>query len=47
VGIHGRGGASLATPLGTAGSHGCVRVDNAQIVFLARVAIAGTPVAIT
>ena len=47
VGIHGRGGASLATPLGTAGSHGCVRIDNAQIVFLARLAIAGTPVAIT
>jgi lipoprotein-anchoring transpeptidase ErfK/SrfK len=47
VGIHGRGGASLATPLGTAASHGCVRIDNAQIVFLARVAIAGTPVSIT
>ena len=47
VGIHGRGGASLATPLGTAASHGCVRIDNAQIVFLARLAIAGTPVAIT
>jgi lipoprotein-anchoring transpeptidase ErfK/SrfK len=47
VGILGRGGASLASALGTAGSHGCVRIDNAQIVFLARVAIAGTPVAIT
>ena len=30
VAIHGRGGASLADPLGTARSHGCVRVANAR-----------------
>jgi hypothetical protein len=46
VALHGRGGASLATPLGSAGSHGCVRVENAQIDFLAHVAEAGTPVVI-
>ena len=44
--MHGRGGASLATPLGTAGSHGCVRIDNGQIAFLAKTAEPGTPVVI-
>ena len=46
VAVHGRGGASLATPLGTAGSHGCVRIDNGQIAFLAKTAEPGTPVVI-
>lgn len=46
VAIHGRSGASLADPLGTARSHGCVRVRNDEIRFLARVARAGTPVRI-
>jgi lipoprotein-anchoring transpeptidase ErfK/SrfK len=46
IGIHGRSGASLATPLGTAGSHGCVRVDNDVVSQLARVAGPGTPVEI-
>jgi lipoprotein-anchoring transpeptidase ErfK/SrfK len=46
IGIHGRAGASLATPLGTAGSHGCVRVDNDGVSQLARVAGPGTPVEI-
>ena len=46
IGIHGRAGASLATPLGTAGSHGCVRVDNDVVSLLARVAGPGTPVQI-
>jgi lipoprotein-anchoring transpeptidase ErfK/SrfK len=46
IGIHGRAGASLSTPLGTAGSHGCVRVDNDVVSLLARVAGPGTPVEI-
>ena len=47
VALHGRGGASLLDPLGTARSHGCIRVDNRQITFLARVLKPGTPVAVT
>jgi hypothetical protein len=46
VAIHGRSGALLADPLGSARSHGCVRVDNAQVAWLARHAIEGTPVEI-
>jgi lipoprotein-anchoring transpeptidase ErfK/SrfK len=34
VGIHGRGGASLQAPLGTALSHGCVRLANSAIDWL-------------
>jgi L,D-transpeptidase catalytic domain len=34
VGIHGRGGASLLDPLGTASSHGCIRVGNSSIDWL-------------
>lgn len=34
VGIHGRGGASLLDPLGSARSHGCVRLDNSSIDWL-------------
>jgi hypothetical protein len=44
VAVHGRAGASLADPLGTARSHGCVRVDNAQVSWLARRLEPGTPV---
>jgi lipoprotein-anchoring transpeptidase ErfK/SrfK len=48
VGLHGRGGASLLDPLGTARSHGCIRLANAAIDWLVRaVGIAqlpGTPV---
>ena len=47
VAIHGRAGASLLDPLGSARSHGCIRVDNRQIAFLARVLPPGTPVAVT
>lgn len=47
IAIHGRSGASLRDPLGTARSHGCVRIDNAQVRFLARVAVPGTPVRIS
>lgn len=50
VGIHGRGGASLLDPLGTAASHGCVRIDNSEIDWLVgtvgRNALPGTPVQI-
>jgi hypothetical protein len=34
VGIHGRGGASLRDPLGSARSHGCIRLANAAIDWL-------------
>lgn len=46
VAIHGRSGASLRDPLGSARSHGCVRVDNRHVVWLARTVPAGTPVRI-
>ncbi len=46
VAIHGRGGASLADPLGTARSHGCVRIANADVDWLARTVVPGTPVRI-
>ena len=46
VAIHGRGGASLADPLGTARSHGCVRIANADVAWLARTVVPGTPVRI-
>jgi hypothetical protein len=34
VGVHGRGGASLLDPLGSARSHGCIRVSNPDIDWL-------------
>lgn len=34
VGIHGRGGASLLDPLGSARSHGCIRLDDSSIDWL-------------
>lgn len=46
VAIHGRAGASLRDPIGTARSHGCVRIRNADIRWLARRIVAGTPVRI-
>jgi lipoprotein-anchoring transpeptidase ErfK/SrfK len=46
VAIHGRGGASLRDPLGTARSHGCVRVANRAVRWLARRVPPGTPVRI-
>ena len=46
VAIHGRGGASLRDPLGTARSHGCVRVANRAVRWLARHIPPGTPVRI-
>ena len=47
VAIHGRGGSSLRVPVGTAASHGCVRMRNPDIAWLAEHAEAGTPVIIT
>lgn len=44
VAIHGRSGALLADPLGTARSHGCIRIENRHVRWLARRAIEGTPV---
>jgi lipoprotein-anchoring transpeptidase ErfK/SrfK len=46
IGIHGRGGASLLDPLGTARSHGCTRMLNADIAWLANHVQAGAPVQI-
>jgi hypothetical protein len=36
IGIHGRGGASLQNPLGSAASHGCIRLSNDPIEALVR-----------
>jgi L,D-transpeptidase-like protein len=46
VAIHGRGGSSRRDPLGSARSHGCIRLENAAIDWLAEIAQPGTPVAI-
>ncbi len=42
--LHGRGGESLRDRLGSARSHGCVRVTNADVRFLAQRVPQGTPV---
>jgi lipoprotein-anchoring transpeptidase ErfK/SrfK len=51
VGIHGRGGASLLDPLGSAASHGCIRLANDSIDWLVnRIGtsrLPGTPVEIS
>jgi lipoprotein-anchoring transpeptidase ErfK/SrfK len=47
IGIHGRDGASLLDPLGTAASHGCIRIDNDPITWMADHLPAGTPVLLT
>lgn len=50
IAIHGRGGASLADPLGSARSHGCVRVANGDLDRIVRTigwaSLPGTPVRI-
>jgi lipoprotein-anchoring transpeptidase ErfK/SrfK len=46
VAIHGRAGASLRDPLGTARSRGCIRMANGWIRNLARVIMKGTAVRI-
>ena len=45
--IHGRGGSSLADPLGSARSHGCIRIGNAAVRLLARVLAPGVPVVVS
>jgi lipoprotein-anchoring transpeptidase ErfK/SrfK len=51
VGIHGRGGASLLDPLGTAASHGCIRLANDSIDWLVHTVgqsrLPGTPVEVS
>jgi lipoprotein-anchoring transpeptidase ErfK/SrfK len=44
VAIHGRAGASLQDPLGTARSHGCIRVNNDDVRWMAAKVPVGTPV---
>ena len=46
VALHGRGGASLLVPLGSAASHGCIRVDSRQAAWLARKLRPGVPVTV-
>ncbi|HEY6886818.1 MAG TPA: L,D-transpeptidase [Solirubrobacter sp.] len=50
VALHGRGGESLREPLGSAASHGCVRISNTAIASIVKriglAAIPGTPVRI-
>jgi lipoprotein-anchoring transpeptidase ErfK/SrfK len=47
IGIHGRGAAALADPLGSARSHGCVRAPNSVVRYMSTRIVAGTPVTIT
>lgn len=44
VGIHGRGASALGDPLGSARSHGCVRVPNPVVRYMSTRIVAGTPV---
>jgi lipoprotein-anchoring transpeptidase ErfK/SrfK len=44
VAIHGRAGASLRDPLGSARSHGCIRIDNRNVTWMAKHIPPGTPV---
>jgi hypothetical protein len=44
VAIHGRAGASLRDPLGSARSHGCIRVNNDDVRWMAARVPTGTPV---
>jgi lipoprotein-anchoring transpeptidase ErfK/SrfK len=46
VALHGRSGGLLNDPLGSSRSHGCIRMDNAFVKRLERVAVEGTPVTI-
>jgi hypothetical protein len=46
VAIHGRSGSLLGDPLGSAVSHGCVRIDNDALSWLEVRAVEGTPVEI-
>lgn len=44
IALHGRDAESLADPLGSAASHGCIRTLNSGIRWLAQYAAPGTPV---
>jgi lipoprotein-anchoring transpeptidase ErfK/SrfK len=46
VAIHGRAGASLRDPLGSARSHGCIRIANTNVSWMAKHIPPGTPVRI-
>jgi lipoprotein-anchoring transpeptidase ErfK/SrfK len=46
IALHGRGGASLVDPLGSARSHGCVRLANRAVGWIAANVPVGTPVEI-
>jgi lipoprotein-anchoring transpeptidase ErfK/SrfK len=46
VGIHGRGGASLLDPLGSAASHGCIRLANWDVIRLKDLVSVGNTVII-
>ncbi len=46
IGIHGRAGASLLDPLGSARSHGCIRIGNGPVDWMAAHVPVGTPVSI-
>jgi lipoprotein-anchoring transpeptidase ErfK/SrfK len=46
VALHGRGGASLRDSLGTARSHGCIRLDDSAIEWIATHVPIGTPVSV-
>jgi lipoprotein-anchoring transpeptidase ErfK/SrfK len=47
IAIHGRGAGTLQDPLGSARSHGCVRVDDGPLIWLAKHIPQGTPVQIS
>ena len=47
VALHGRSGALLSDPLGSSRSHGCIRMSNAFITRLSKIAEEGTPVHIS
>lgn len=47
VAIHGRDGASFADPLGSARSHGCIRVSDHVVRWLQQHLAPGTPVTVT
>jgi lipoprotein-anchoring transpeptidase ErfK/SrfK len=46
VAIHGRAAASLRDPLGSARSHGCIRINNRNVAWMAKRIPPGTPVRI-
>lgn len=46
VALHGRSGPLLSDPLGSAASHGCIRMQNRVVRWLAPRALPGTPVEI-